>query len=143
MQEIHMLDVSILLMVLAIISLMGYGMRKLAQRVNYLEQNLRQITDAMSQMTGMQADSHRKLSARFGEIEERIMELSVPMHDSKLPLERRHQVLALARQGVGLEEIVTRLKAPIGEAELIMNLHKCVGGEPKSSNTNRQVKQYA
>lgn len=72
------------------------------------------------------------------------MELSVPSQDSNLPLERRHQVLALARQGIALEDIVQRLKAPVGEAELILNLRKYMGGESSpTGKINGQVKQYA
>jgi hypothetical protein len=85
-----------------------------------------------------------KHSASFEELEERIMELSVPSHDSSLPLERRHQVLTLARQGVALEDIVKRLKAPVGEAELILNLRKYMGGgNARSSKMNEQVGKYA
>jgi hypothetical protein len=72
------------------------------------------------------------------------MELSVPSHDSSLPLERRHQVVALSRQGIGLEDIVKRLKAPVGEAELILNLQKYMGGETsQSARMNQKVRNYA
>lgn len=72
------------------------------------------------------------------------MELSIPDGDSGLPLERRHQVLTLARRGMALNDIVKRLKAPVGEAELILNLGKYARTEdqPKSGNEG-QVKQYA
>jgi hypothetical protein len=43
-----------------------------------------------------------------------------------------------------LEDIVKRLKAPVGEAELILNLRKYMGGETaRSTKMNEQVKKYA
>jgi hypothetical protein len=117
--------------------------RKMLQRIQRLEQELRRTSDAVSQLAEIQMQSHKKYSVRIEEMEERIMELSVPSHDSNLPLERRHQVLALSRQGVALEDIVKRLKAPVGEAELILNLSKYMGGESASAGRmNSQVKQY-
>ena len=98
--------------------------RTAAARAEALERDLGRISDAINQMADIQMKTHQKSSARFEEIEERLMELSVPSQDSSLPLERRHQVLTLARQGVALEDIVKRLKAPVGEAELILNLRK-------------------
>ena len=89
---------------------------------------MQHFSEVVSQMAEVQMKTFEKHSARFEDLEERIMELSVPSHDSNLPLERRHQVLALARQGVALEDIVKRLKAPVGEAELILNLRKYMGG---------------
>jgi len=118
--------------------------KRMLQRTQTLEADLKRISDAMIQLAEIQMRSHEKSSVRFNKMEERIMELSVPSQDSSLPLERRHQVLALARQGVALEDIVKRLKAPIGEAELILNLRKYSGGESSPADKpNRQVKQYA
>lgn len=98
----------------------------------------------MSQMAELQVKTHSKFSASLESVEERMMELSIPSHDSSLPLERRHQVLALARQGMALEDIVKRLKAPIGEAELIMNLGKYNGDQKACGAGNgKQVRQYA
>ncbi len=118
--------------------------RRLARRVHALEQDLHRFSDVVSQMAEVQMKTFQKHSASFEQLEERIMELSIPSHDSSLPLERRHQVLALSRQGVGLEDIVKRLKAPIGEAELILNLQKYMGGETsRSAKMNQQVRTYA
>jgi hypothetical protein len=118
--------------------------RRLARRVHALEQDLQHISDVVSQMAEIQMKTFQKQTARFEDLEERIMELSVPSHDSSLPLERRHQVLALSRQGVGLDDIVKRLKAPVGEAELILNLQKYMGGEThQSAKMNEQVRTYA
>jgi hypothetical protein len=118
--------------------------RRLTGRVRVLEQNLQHLSDVVTQMADVQMTTFQKHTANFEDLEERIMELSVPSHDSSMPLERRHQVLALSRQGVGLDEIVKRLKAPVGEAELILNLRKYMGGEiSRSSKTNEQVRKYA
>jgi hypothetical protein len=103
--------------------------RKLIRRIETLERDLQRASGMMSQMAELQMEAHQKNQAQFDDLEERIMELSVPAQDPNLPLERRHHVLALARQGVELEDIVKRLKAPIGEAELILNLSKYSGGE--------------
>ena len=117
--------------------------KRLAARIQRLERDLQSICGGMSQMIEIQMNSHRKYSANLENLEERMMELSVPSHDSNLPLERRHQVLALARQGVGLEEIVNRLKAPAGEAELILNLGKYMNVEnPQKPKINKQIGQY-
>ena len=118
--------------------------RKLTGRVRALEQNLQHFSDVVSQMAEVQMKTFQKHTASLEDLEERIMELSVPSHDASLPLERRHQVLALSRQGVGLDEIVKRLKAPVGEAELILNLQKYMGGEnTRSAKMNEQVRKYA
>ena len=117
--------------------------KKLAARIQMLERELRETSGSISQIIEIQMNSHRKYSANFENLEERMMELSVPSNDSSLPLERRHQVLALARQGAGLEEIVSRLKAPAGEAELILNLGKYMNVEnPQKPKINKQVGQY-
>ncbi len=117
--------------------------RKMTKRVQALEQNLQSYLDMMTQMAEIQKKSHQKISANFEDLEERIMDLSVPSHDSNMPLERRHRVLALARQGVALEDIVKRLKAPVGEAELILNLQKYMGGEgAETLAKNEQVSPY-
>jgi len=118
--------------------------KKLFSRIQTLERDLQCISGVMSQMIETQMKTHRKYSANLDNLEERLMELSVPSHDSNLPLERRHQVLALARQGVGLEEIVRRLKAPAGEAELILNLGKYMNVDnPRNAKINEQVGKHA
>ncbi|MBN1571485.1 MAG: hypothetical protein JXA73_26855 [Acidobacteria bacterium] len=118
--------------------------RRLARRIHGLARDLQHLSDVVSQMADMQMKTFDKHAASFEELEERIMELSIPSHDSNLPLERRHQVLTLARQGHALEDIVKRLKAPVGEAELILNLRKYMGGESaRSTKMNEQVGKYA
>lgn len=114
------------------------------QRIDSLEQDLQDTCSVVSHLAEMQADSHSKLSASMGNLEERIMELSIPSHDSSLPFERRHQVLTLARQGLALKDIVKRLNAPVGEAELILNLGKYIGVDTdQTAKYDKQVRQYA
>jgi hypothetical protein len=117
---------------------------KFKARLLAMERDLQRISDVMTELADIQIKTHEKSSAIFEDLEERMMELSVPSHDSNLPLERRHQVLALARQGVALDDIAKRLKAPMGEAELILNLSRYGGEEiARSANKNEQVKPYA
>jgi hypothetical protein len=116
---------------------------KLLVRIQLLERNLQGFSDVISQMAEIQTQALQKSACRFEDIDERIMDLSIPSQDANLPIERRHQVLALARQGVPLEDIARRLKAPVGEAELIINLSKYMGGERRSSaQAKEQVVSY-
>jgi hypothetical protein len=118
--------------------------KKYFSKIQSLERELQALSGVVSQIMEFQMNTHRKYSANIDNLEERIMELSIPSHDPNLPLERRHQVLALARQGVGLPEIVKRLKAPMGEAELILNLGKFMSSSaPNKAKSNEQVEEYA
>jgi hypothetical protein len=121
-----------------------YTYRGLDARIQCLERDLHHISDVVTQMADVQIKALQKHSTSLEGIEERIMELSVPSPDSNSILERRHQVLALARQGVSLEDIVKRLKAPVGEAEAILNLQKFRGGENAQAQTaHKQVRYHA
>jgi hypothetical protein len=114
------------------------------KRFAALERDLQQFSDAMCQMAEIQMKSYRKLAGNLGDIEERIMDLTLPSSDSGLPLERRHNVLALARKGVPIEEIVKRLDVPRGEAELILNLRRFMDvATPKTAKAVGEVKRYA
>lgn len=118
--------------------------RKLYRRFSALERDLQQFSDVMCQMAEIQMKSYRKLNGNLGEIEERIMDLALPSNDSGLPLERRHHVLALARKGVPIEEIVKRLNIPRGEAELILNLRRFIDvGAPKTAKAVGEAKRHA
>jgi hypothetical protein len=121
-----------------------YINKGLSARIQGLERDLQCISDVMTQMAEVQVRAFQKHTVGLEGLEERIMELSVPSHDSTMPLERRHQVLALARQGAGLEDIVKRLKAPAGEAEVILNLQKYMTPEnSRIPTSHRQVKTHA
>jgi hypothetical protein len=101
------------------------------RRLGALERELQQFSDAMCQMAEMQLKSHQKLSTNLGDIEERILDLAVPSPDAAFPLERRHQVLALANQGMAIDQIVDRVNVPRGEAELILGLRKYMDSAPR------------
>ena len=114
------------------------------KRIRELERNLQSISEAMCQMADVQMGVHSRVTANIADIEERIMDLAVPSHDCNLPLERRHQVLALARQGLTQDDIVKRLNIPRGEAELILDLNRYTSlGSPPTRKTHTEVGHYA
>ena len=98
--------------------------KRMHRRIEALEEDLARYADVIGKMAEVQTKTLEKLSGRFEEVEERMLDLSVPSQNPEMPLEKRHQVLALAQKGVPLDEIVERVKAPVGEAELILNLRK-------------------
>ena len=112
--------------------------KKLLGRIQQLERSLQAFSDVISQMAEIQTKAIQKSSGKFEDIDERIMDLSIPSQDANLPVERRRQVLALARQGVPLGDIAKRLKAPVGEAELILNLSQYLDGERRSSAQRKE-----
>jgi hypothetical protein len=89
-----------------------------------LQQEMGRFSEDLLQVVELQSDLYRRVSRGLSEVEEKVLELSVPSSETPLPLERRHQVLTLARKGVSVDEIASRLNMPKGEAELIMNLRK-------------------
>jgi hypothetical protein len=117
--------------------------RKLQERIQRLEQDSQRCSAMMSEMADIQMKTFSKYSSQLEDLEGRIMDLSIPSQDEDLPLERRHQVLALARQGVGLQDIAKRLKAPVGEAGLILNLRKYLDkGKSRPSRMDKQVESH-
>jgi hypothetical protein len=99
--------------------------RAAERRIAGLEQDLRMVADALTQLADVHEKSHRKLSETTAALESRVLEMSSPeAHEQPIPLERRHRVLALARNGMSVDEIVARLGTPRGEVELIVNLKK-------------------
>lgn len=110
--------------VVGITCLYGVAKGKLQRRVETLEKDMALYTDVVAKMAQVQVRTFEKFSNQFDEFEGRILDLSVPSPNPDMPLEKRHQVLTLARQGMSLDEIARRVKAPVGEAELILNLRK-------------------
>jgi len=104
--------------------------KKTQKRVEALERDLELYSDVITKMAQVQARTFEKFSSQLDELEGRILDLSVPSQNPDMPLEKRHQVISLARQGVAMEDIVKRVKAPVGEAELILNLRKYRKGAP-------------
>ncbi|HYK88154.1 MAG TPA: hypothetical protein VE398_05260 [Acidobacteriota bacterium] len=118
--------------------------KRWGRRLRMLERDLHQFSDVMSQLAEIQMKSYKKLSGNLGDMEERLMDLALPSQDSNLPLERRHHVLALARKGVLIDDIVKRLNMPRGEAELILNLRNYVDvGTSRAARTAVEKDRYA
>lgn len=92
-----------------------------------LQGEVKRISEDLLQVVELQADVYHRMCRSIKDIEEKILELSVPSGDAPLPLERRHQVLTLARKGVAVDEIARRLNMPKGEAELILSLRRYAG----------------
>ncbi len=109
------------------------GWFRCERRLRVLERNLRDSSEALGQLMDMQMSEHRWISGNFGDIEERILNLTVPETELARPLDRRHQVLTMSRRGLGLDEITKRLNIPRGEAELILNLRDYVRGQDSKS----------
>jgi len=102
-----------------------YAARKKTQRrIEALEEEIARYADVIAKIADVQSKTFEKFSRRFEELDERILDLSIPSWDTEMPLEKRHQVLALAKKGISINEIVERVKTPVGEAELILNLRK-------------------
>ena len=112
-------------------------------RFQALRKELARVSEDLVQAVELQGDIYRRVSRELNDIEEKVMDLSVPSSDTPPPLERRHQVLTLARKGVGIDEIARRLNMPKGEAELILSLRKYsdvkIPGDPLPS----ALKSYA
>ena len=96
------------------------------RRFRALQGEVRQLSEDLLQVVELQSDVYRRVCRGLTDVEEKVLELSVPSGDAPLPLERRHQVLTLARRGVAVDEIARRLNMPKGEAELILSLRKYV-----------------
>ena len=116
--------------------------KKLQRRVEVLEEDLDRYAEVISKIAEVQAKTIEKFSGRFEELEERVMELCIPPHDPDIPLEKRHQVISLAKRGVSLEDIVERVDAPVGEAELILNLRKYQSELQKSAPAPKRTRKY-
>jgi hypothetical protein len=112
------------------------------QRIEVLERDLHAISGTVCELTEMQMQSFQKVSASISEIEERVLDLSLPSQDSSAPLERRRRVLALAGKGTPVEEIVKKTSVPRGEAELILNLQRCRNAAAKTGKSNGEGKRY-
>ncbi|MDR0310602.1 MAG: DUF2802 domain-containing protein [Acidobacteriota bacterium] len=125
-------------------TILYYTARKqLLRRIEVMEEDLERYAEVIAKMAEVQSRTFEKFSGRFEELEERVLDLSIPSQDPELPLEKRHQVLSLAKQGVSLEEIVERVKAPVGEAELILNLRKYQRGMMKNTAAPKQAAAHA
>lgn len=117
--------------------------RKYNHRIKTLERDLQSFSQAMCQMAEIQMKSYRKVTGNLGDIEERIVDLAIPSEDSRVPVERRRQILTLAHKGVAIGEISKRLNVPRGEAELILNLRKYMDvAAPRTVKSNGEPQRH-
>ncbi len=132
------------LIALGALALCCLGWFRCEKRLRVLERNLRESCEALGQIMDTQMSEHRWISGNFGDIEERILNLSAPETEPTRPLDRRHQVLAMSRKGFGLDEITKRLNIPRGEAELILSLRDYVRGQDsRSARSSGDSRQHA
>jgi len=115
------------------------GMR----RTRSLNQEIRRISEDLLQAVELQAEIYRRVCSNISDIEGKVVELSVPSSDGSLPLERRHQVLTLARKGLSAVEIARRLHMPKGEAELLLSLRKYADPGSPAPSGQLEIKAYA
>jgi len=110
------------------------------RRLEALKKEVAGLSEDLLQLVELQMDTYHQVRRSVTDLEEKIIELSLPSSDVPLPLERRHQVLTLARKGVSVDEIARRLNMPRGEAELILNLRKYANskGTPERRNIGLQ-----
>src|SRR5262249_39882978 len=102
-----------------------------ARRLKAQEEQVGALAQAIGEALDLQTSGYEKLSSRLADLESRMLDVGTPAADAApLPLERRHRVLALARKGVALDEIVRRLDIPRGEAELILRMRNYLDGKP-------------
>jgi hypothetical protein len=113
------------------------------RRLRRLTQEVARMSEDLLQMAELQMEIYRRVSRDLSDIEDRVLDLTVPSADAPPALERRHQVLTLARKGVALEEIARRLHIPKGEAELILNLRKYIDTKAPADPSRAGPTAYA
>jgi hypothetical protein len=113
------------------------------QRYRALKQELKQFSEDLMQMAELQSDIYHRVSRHLNDIEAKVLDLSVPASEGALPLERRHQVLTLARNGVAVEEIAQRLGMPKGEVDLILSVRKFAKATPPPERLEGAIREYA
>jgi len=94
------------------------------RRHNSLRQEMTRLSEDLIQLVELQAQVYKRIRDDINDLEGKVLDLAAPTSESPLPLQRRHQVLTLARKGIPVEEIARRLNMPKGEAELILSLRK-------------------
>lgn len=112
-------------------------------RLDGIERQMKSLAEDVLQMAELQMEIFHRVTRDLAGLEERVLDLTVPSADPSLPLEKRHQVLTLARKGVELEEISRRLNIPRGEAELVMNLKRYLDGRETQNTAPEGGRRYA
>jgi len=108
-----------------------------------LQEEMKRFSDDLLQVVELQSDIYRRVCRGLNDVEEKVLELWVPSSEAPLPLERRHQVLTLARKGVSIDEMARRLNMPRGEAELILSLRKYMEAKPDEPRRSTAKKYSA
>ena len=130
----------------AALFLAGAGLileRRWQRRLRTLKQEMMRVSEDLLQVVELQADIYRRVCRDLSGIEEKVLDLSIPTADAPLPLERRHQVLMLARKNVAVDEIARRLSMPKGEVDLILRLRKYVDTKTPEGPERGMVRGYA
>lgn len=115
----------------------------LRRRTASIREELAGISGDMIQMIELQMEVFRKMKGSLADMEEMVAGLMIPSSEQSLPLERRYQVLALARRGLPVEEIAARLDVPRGEADLILRLRRYIDAQAPKVRPNGSLKRIA
>jgi hypothetical protein len=108
-----------------------------------VKEEMSQFSEDLLQMAELQTDIYRRISRNLDDIEEKVLDLAVPSSDGPLPLERRHQVLTMARKGAAIDEIARRLNMPKGEVELILSLRRYANPRAPAGPGQGALQEYA
>jgi len=117
--------------------------RSWSRRLHALEEDLFALSAALERINESHDRSLEHMSGSLAEVEERLMDLSVPSGDLDLPLERRHRVLSLARKGVPVDRIARTLNVPRCEAELILSLQSYAASSPPAAKAAGDASRHA
>jgi len=79
------------------------------RRHNSLRQEMTRLSEDLIQLVELQAQVYKRIRDDINDLEGKVLDLAAPTSESPLPLQRRHQVLTLARKGIPVEEIARRL----------------------------------
>ncbi|MDR3570032.1 MAG: hypothetical protein P4L43_18570 [Syntrophobacteraceae bacterium] len=115
----------------AVVASLEQIMGETAQISKKFEGNLERRQDLLKQITAQLDERIRegqKLCARLEQLAtietERVVLRQPPSPDSNVHHSGQQKVLALAAKGLQAADIARRLKRPVGEVELILNLRK-------------------
>jgi hypothetical protein len=111
------------------------------RRYESVRKELEKVSEDLSQIVELQSQFYERMRRDLTDLEGKVLDLAVPSSETPLPLQRRHQVITLARKGISSDEIARRLNMPKGEAELILSLRKYT--EVKTAEAAGSLKTYA
>ncbi len=121
-----------------------YYVRRWRRKVKALEKELRDVSETLLKMAEHQVKAYRRLTGNIEDIEERMTDMTTPVSESRTSLDRRHNILVLARKGMEVGEIARRLKIPRGEVELTLTLRKYGDrSDPRLASVGEGGRNYA